>query len=307
MIFKHPDSRFESLLNDEQSVRLTSDRVELHEKGSIEIGGQKLTPDFATAYVDFRVSYALSKAGRPITAYNSAFHAGTVANSFRTMRHKVFNFRHQMVQNGRDVDAELATREDRILGTILEVEFPRTPPGGWQLTEFDQTPYIRGVAALHKRAKGAGKIIQEYLSGKDWAVSMEVRYQLIDSGVVLLRTPEAKDLPEDWQKELKERTPADFLGAGLWYLPLIEAPDELLDCWDRKEGMFNRRWKGYQPVTLAGGLNGEIQYFGLALVEHGAEPTAHVAEMLAEDPGLRQISEGLQRLQSAIERVSFES
>lgn len=275
---------------------LVSERLELHEH-AIEINGQRLVADKTKAYVEFRAAHAFPV----ITAYNSAFHAGTVANSFLSMRHQVFNFRHQMQQYFKNTEAEV--REDRILGSIVEVEFPRAPGGGWRLTELAQTPSIRGVAVLHKRAKGVDRIIGQHQSGRvNWAVSVEVEYQLADSGIVLL--PTEKKVSQAQQELLAQHTPKDFAAAGYGYLPFLEAPDDLLECYDPETagGMFTQLWQGRQPVTLIGGMDGACHFYGLGLVEYGAEPTAHVATILAEDARLAALSDGLDQLQKIFAR-----
>jgi len=277
---------------------VVSERLELHEH-AIEINGQRLVPDKTKAYVEFRAAHAFPV----VTAYNSAFHAGTVANSFSSMRHQVFNFRHQMQQYFKNTDHPV--QEDRILGSIVEVEFPRTPSGGWRLTQREQTPSLRGVAVLHKRAKGVDRIIGQHQSGRvNWAVSVEVEYQLADSGIVLLPADDSKKLSEAQQELLARHTPKDFAEAGYGYVPFLEASDDLLECYDPETagGMFTQLWQGRQPITLIGGLDGACHFYGLGLVEYGAEPTAHVSTILAEDARLAALSHGLEKLQNTFAR-----
>lgn len=289
-------------LNQDLRACLVSERIQLHEH-AIEINGQRLVPDKTKAYVEFRLAHAFPV----VTAYQSAFHAGTVANSHPSMRHQVFNFRHQMQQYFKGSENEV--REDRILGSVVDVEFPPAPMGGWRLTALDQTPSIRGVAVLHKRAKGADRIIGQHQSGRlEWAVSLEVEYQLADSGIALVSTDKAKPLSANFQELLSQHTPKDFEKSGFAYVSFIEAPDDLLDCYDPKMagGMFTKLWHGRQPVTMIGGLNGQCHFYGVAMVEFGAEPTAQVSTILAEDRALAAWTAGIEQLEKIFAAVDLQ-
>ena len=111
---------------------------------AIDIAGMKLVPDDSKAYADFSIAHAF-----PVTtAYGTILHPGTVANSHRSMLHQVFNQPHLM----RAYDTSKAKTEiprDHILGSIVAVEFPPTPMGGWRLArEKAASPSIRAEAWL---------------------------------------------------------------------------------------------------------------------------------------------------------------
>ena len=87
-------------------------RVSLCAERAIEIGGQVLQPDASTAYVEFFLSHAF-----PVTTVDrTGLHPQVVANSYRTMLHKVFDLNHLM----KSYDPAHNLR-DRVLGTVVAV------------------------------------------------------------------------------------------------------------------------------------------------------------------------------------------
>ena len=54
---------------------------------AIDIAGVQLVPDGTKAYLDYTIAHTWPA----ITAYGTALHPGTVANSYRSMLHQVFN------------------------------------------------------------------------------------------------------------------------------------------------------------------------------------------------------------------------
>jgi hypothetical protein len=211
------------------------------------------------------------------------------------MKHQRFNYRHQMVSNQEVLGREI--REDRMLGMVVDVDYPKEPYGGRRLTAMDDSPSIRGVAAMDKRARGVSQIIGEHLSGKKpWAVSLEVNYSLADSGVLFVPEKPGQDPDDDLRTLCAKHTPEDYAKAGLWYLPLIEAPDDLFACWDNARSRFVKPYRKRNCVTLLNGINGTVHFYGLAMVENPAEPAAHVASLVAEGPsGMERLADGLIR------------
>lgn len=232
----------------------------------VVLNGRKWTPDEATAYVQFRLAHSLPS----ITTYGTSLHPGTVANSYRTMLHKVFNFAHQM----KAYDPEKIPR-DRILGSIIDVEFTGTPAedGMYPVpASTKDAPGIRAVATLHKMAEGAPKIIGLQKGGRiSWEVSLEAHYRVSES---------AWALPEE---------------GGWRFIPCPEAPEELQACWNPKKHAVDRDYQGVRPVLLMGGVNGRVQFLGVGLVPRGAESTNKVEQFLASDPGPSRLSEALNR------------
>ena len=157
----------------------------------ITIAGETFVPDAATAYVEFFLSHAfpvyLDVAEPGSEPYRTTIHPQTVANSYRTLRGKVLNFAHIM----RSYDPERNVR-DRMFGTVMAVEFPPEPEGGWKVQGDPLlAPGIRAVAALHKNAEGVLNVIETWQQGKtpfggtEWTVSMENEATISDGGFLL--------------------------------------------------------------------------------------------------------------------------
>jgi hypothetical protein len=229
---------------------------------AVVLNGRKWLPDDATAYVQFRLAHSLPS----VTTYGTSLHPGTVANSYRTMLHKVFNFAHQM----KAYDPEKIPR-DRILGSIIDVEFTGAPEedGSYSVPKSTKdAPGIRAVATLHKAAEGSPKIIGLQKGGRvSWEVSLEAMWRLTESAWAL---------------------PAD---GGWEFIPWAEAAEDLQACWNKKKRAVDRDFNGVRPVLLMGGVAGRVQFIGVGLVPRGAEPTNQVEHFFAEDrtqasPGL---------------------
>lgn len=239
----------------------------------VVLNGRRWVPDDATAYVQFRLAHSLPS----VTTYGTSLHPGTVANSYRTMLHKVFNFGHQM----RAYDPEKIPR-DRILGSIIDVEFTGTPAedGSYAVpASVKDAPGIRAVATLHKMAEGSPKIIGMQKSGRaSWEVSLEATYRLSES---------AWALPKD---------------GGWEFIPWSHASDELRACWNPKKSAVDRDYDGVRPVLLMGGVNGRVQFIGVGLVPRGAEPTNEVEQFLASDRSTEHPASP--RLAAALDRYS---
>jgi hypothetical protein len=246
---------------------------------AIDIAGQHLMPDESKAYAEFQISHPWPA----VTAYGTTMHPGTVANSWRSMLHQVFNLSHQMRAYDTSQERDQIPR-DKILGAIVAAEFPNAAPGGiWRLQK-DQMPGIRAAAVIHKYAEGVPKILGEHLGGRHrWTVSMEVNYPILSSGFVVLNRQAA---PKKAAEMLSACTPDEFTNQGLGYVELQNAPEELLECYnfDQKRMVPNAAWQGMPVLLMKGGINGQVHYQGVGLVRYGAEREAQIHQLLACDP-----------------------
>lgn len=282
--------------------------------GGLQLG--KLKPDKFKAYVEFRLAHAFPV----VSSYNTSFHPSTLRNSFESMLHQQFNYGHLIREYYKGKPEENKIREDRILGSIVAVDFPREPMGGWSLTNVEDAPGMHCVATLAKQAKGMDRLLGGYQSGRqDWTVSLEVDYQLVESGVVVVPQYNEKDsqtggnkdlggasrenaISEDDMSILAKHTPPDYQKAGLWYLPLIEANDDIIDCFSVEKGMFVKPWKGNKLVMLMGGYDGVVDFKGTGVVNYGAEPTARIESILAEDKEMSALSENVTKLTNVLDK-----
>ena len=257
-------------------------------KNAIEIAGQVFVPDAATAYVEFFLSHAF-----PVFLDNFApgeepdktcIHPQTLANSYRSLQGKVLNLAHLM----RSYDPKKNPR-DRILGTVMAVEFPPQPSGGWTVQGNPaQAPGIRAVAALHKNAEGVMNVISTWNDGKtpfgdtEWTVSMENESN-VDEGGFLVKTG-ADGIPSVLL-EFAAATPEDFKALGWTFVPYLTAPPDLKAC--LKTGGYVGMEKDYQgcdTLFMNGGLSGTIFYYGVALTPAGKESAARVGRIEASLP-----------------------
>jgi hypothetical protein len=247
---------------------------------AIDIAGQRLVPDESKAYAEFSISHAWPV----VTAYGTALHPGTVANSWASMVHQVFNEGHKMRAYDQSSERNQIAR-DFILGTVVAAEYPNTPPGGWRLaTEKGAAPGIRAAAVIHKHAEHVPKILGEHLGGRHkWTVSMEVNYSILSSGFVVLQRGQAGRKAAEL---LNCFTPDEFTNQGLGYVAMEQAPEELLGTYDFDQRRMkpNANWQGLPVVLLKGGINGQVHYQGVGLVRYGAEREAQVQQILATDP-----------------------
>lgn len=255
------------------------------ETQSIEIAGQVLVPNEDTAYVEFFMSHAF-----PVTTkYRTGIHPAVVANSYATLNHKVLNLGHLM----RKYNPKQNPR-DRILGTVVAVEFAPMPEGGWKLDE--SAPGIRAVAVMHKAAESVMEILMAWFTGEnptggEWTVSMENSFNEEEGGFLVKTTGAQTPSLEPFM----EQTPADLLALGYVYCPSMTAPMELLGCLntaadDKRDGMTSARicrdFEGQPVIFLLGGLDGKIRYRGVGLTPaNGArEGEARISQMLASQP-----------------------
>lgn len=248
-------------------------------KKSIMIAGRTLTPDPDNSYVEFYVSHGLPVI---LPTDKTGIHPQVVANSFRSLENKVFNLSHLMKKYSPE------TKYDRILGTVIAVEFPETPAGGWKVgADKAAAPCIRAVAVMHKAADLVEQILESWYGdqkplGGEWTVSMENRHTVENSGFLVAG--------ESGVETFMESTPADLSALGYVYVPAKGAPLELLECLNNEQDdkkdktssiRVKRDFNEQEVIFILGGIDGKIRYSGMALTPRGKEEEAYVSEMLA--------------------------
>ena len=244
----------------------------------IELAGQKFVPDATKAYFGFQFSHAFPVA----TVYQTALHPSVVAASYQTLLHQNVNYEHQLGSYHEDRDVR-----DRVIGSVVAVDFPRTPPGGWRVARHaTEAPGISGVAVVYKQTQGMAKILGDHLTGRrKHTVSMEVMYPLESAGfaVALNGKPPEQNL-----------TPSDLLSAGYEYVPYADAPEELRAVFSRKKNRVVAQYKGRKVFVLMGGLDQPVHYAGAGVVQFGAEPPAKILRLAAsQSPQLGALADAL--------------
>lgn len=148
--------------------------------------------------------------------------------------------------------------------------------------DLARSQYIRGAAVLFKKASPMPRLLAEHLSGRHkWTVSKEFTYRFAESGFLVLQ----RDKLGGRNAELIARTtPGEVDALGYGYVPLTEAPEELLLAYDFDSRSVARPWGGSPVVLFKGGLGGTGHFDGVGLVKYGAERAAEVEQILASDP-----------------------
>lgn len=261
------------------SVELVSQQTVFCGADGLDWDGQRLKPDDTKGYVEFRISHALPV----ITAYGCALDPGTITNSFVSMQHQVVNLGHQMKAYHPDDDL----RGDRIVGSVVGVKLVNGSMSG-------APAHIHGVAVIHKLANGLDKVLGQHQSGRhEWTVSMEVRYDLEQSGWAVGKAgaswdDTAKALGPD-AAGIVSGGPERLRSMGFGYVPWGEAPEELRACYSDKETRVVSMWSDQPAVLLMGGVDGRVHYMGVGIVPYGAEPTARLTRVMADHPALRAL------------------
>jgi len=248
-----------------------SQKVALYRDRGILINNQSLKPDLTRAYVESYQSHAFPV----VTLYGTALHPQVVANSFQSMQHKLLDLHHLIVAYNPEQNPR-----DRVLGTIVGVEFPPTPEGGWKVQSSKaNAPCIRAVSVIHRQLEQAEEIIEMQVTGKmKWTVSMEHKYNLDECGFLVAGS---EGLRVRGSGGWRESTPQDLKSLGYTYVPYTEAMPELLACFDENEAKVIDDFHGQKVVCLLGGINGVIHYMGIGLTPIGKEKEAYISQMLA--------------------------
>lgn len=257
---------------------------------SLVCGGRTFVPDAATAYLECFLSHAfpvcLDQANPGERPDRTSIHPQTVANSYASLRNKVVNLAHIM----RSYQPDKHVR-DRILGTVVEVEFPAAPEGRWQVQgDPERAPGIRVIAALHKAAEGVPMILETWAEGRtpfsptQWTVSMENESRLADGGFLVKCG--VTGAASCGLIEASSETPEDFRALGWTYVPWLQAPPALRACLKAGDHLgVEQDYCGYETRFLNGGLDGQIFYYGLALTPVGKESAARVGRIEASASG----------------------
>lgn len=257
------------------AATLCAEPASVIDTGQWSVPAGRLVPDETRGYVQFKLGGAWP--GR--SAYGTALHPGTAANSHMSLLHKQMNDRHML-----RVHSDSPQARNHFIGAIVALDYPRAPHGGWKMTA-DKTaaPIIKAAATLFKQADEVPEILREHLGGiHHWSVSQELYHSRSESGFVV----ELNDALKPAARELAlKQAPEDFKKLNLGYVPWTEAPNDLLKCYDEERSMIAKDWQGCRVTVLCGGIDRSVHWGGAAMVPYGAEKEAEVTRMLMARPG----------------------
>lgn len=262
-------------MSDERTTRVLAEATTFcAARSSITFGDTVFVPDLFKAYVEFHLSHGFPV----ITTDRTAVHPAVVEKTYKTMLHQVFNLGHIMKSH---VEGDYS--HDRVVGSVVAVEFPKAPKGGWKVqSSREKAPGIRGCAVLHKAADGVPTILEQHLSGKlEWTVSMEITYFPEQSGFLVGKGVDVAYAQKSEGRGQRSGTPPDIAALGYDYVPWNEAGPQLRNCWDDGPGGMKEEWRDADLYLLLGGLDGDNAYRGVGLCPAGKEPEAGVATMVA--------------------------
>jgi hypothetical protein len=238
----------------------------------IKFGNNFYRPDESKAYVLFELSHSMPVA----TAHFQCIHPQVIANSWQSILHQNFNLEHRLsIYDPENI------QNDKILGAIVDAEFPKSPHTGWRVPKTrEEAPGIKAVAVISKLARGAQNLIGGHLSHKTrYSVSMEISYPYSGSAFAVALNGAKPKFP----------TPDDIVACGFEYIPWSTAPEDLLACFSVKKRRVVGKFQGRPVLHMLGGTDGVLHYSGVGLTRSPAEREAKILRMAAsakdeEDP-----------------------
>lgn len=246
----------------------------------LELNGQTFVPDDTKGYLRFSLSH-----GFPVvTQFGLGIHPQVAWQSYQTLLHQNFNLEHQMKAYTPTKRGERNRARDRMVGTIVAVDFPRPQGQRHMIDENSASKAITGIASFAKLAEGVDKILGEHQSGRHrYTVSMEVSYPFQGSGFAIALD---KNKGGGFKSpKINPDTPSDLLASGWEYVDFHDAPEELLACYSREKNRMVQRFRGKTTYLLMGGLDTPVHYAGVGWVRFGAEPTADIEQLAASGQG----------------------
>jgi hypothetical protein len=262
--------------------------ITFHADNTLEFKGQKFTPDATKGYFQFTLSHVF-----PVrTAYGTAIYPAVVAQSFNSLLHQNLNWEHHIAEYHKQ-PGQASPITDRVIGSIVAVDFPPVPGGGWAVNK-NSNPGIDGVAVYYKLTQGMSKIIGDHQTGRHkYSVSMEVEYPVGKSGFAVAAT----------QGLVSDKTPADMRAMGYEYWSWEDAPEALRATFSNKANKIVGRYKGQEVSILMGGLSTPVHYGGVGMVKYGAEPTAGIKRLTASSDLMINLGKSAETLRAAADKL----
>jgi hypothetical protein len=239
--------------------------------GITESGGSprqiRFEPDMTRGYLLLKMSHSFPVVNMWIQGIMPA----VIEKSFRSLLDQNVNYAHKLIIYDKD-----KIGSDRIIGSVKAVNFVNSVPSG-NLPTKENAPAIEAVASFTKLASGMDRIVGRHTTGRQkFSVSMECTYLYDDCGFCVAIPPKAKSI--------NSASPDYLVKAGWDYWNWTDAPEELVSTFNKKKKIIDKQFKGRSAVLMLGGLDNEIHYDGVAIVEQGAEREAEIIRMAASAP-----------------------
>jgi len=206
--------------------------------------GVKLSESEGIAYVPVKMCHSLPT----VNSRKRCFTPRTLNNSFASAIDSVVDVEHFLINNG------VGARNDKIVGHIKAAVFDpekildlNSENASKEIAYIPTNPApLTALVTLYLRADGVKDIIDQHIKGKtEWKTSMECGH--------------------DWRDSY-------FYYRGD-FIPFNEAPGQLL------EGVSSfgiENYKGHEVAAVLGGLDGNVDFWGMALTTSPADKDADI-------------------------------
>jgi len=182
-------------------------------------------------------------------------HAQVIARNHTSLHHQWLNLEHSIAAYG--------SNRDRIIGAILSTHFPPAPGGAmkWEMpASVEAAPAVSVLAVMFKLAQGVSTVMGQHMTGrKTFSVSIEQITDFDNLGIYFPSTQET--------------------------VMMMDADTETLSAIGESESggilLGKHPGTGEQLAFAYGGMDGEVDFRGLAVVERGADKKAFIARIEA--------------------------
>ena len=214
-----------------------------HEEVSSMFPNIDLTNSEGIVYVPLTMCHSLPT----INARKRCFTSNTLANSFASAVDSLIDREHMLEANGDLIPDGFS---DQIIGHIKSARFTGSKLSSGKEVASEAQP-LYALAALYMRASGVADMLQNHLTGKEvWRTSMECGHQWSDAHLMYR---------------------GDFI-------PIADAPGSMLENIKLDTIL---PYKGHEVAAVLGGVDGFVDFWGLALTTQPADVDTELIGMVA--------------------------
>lgn len=203
----------------------------------------ELTHSESIVYVPLTMCHSLPK----VNARKRCFTSNTLANSFNSAVDSLIDREHLLMANGDLINENFS---DQIIGHIKAARFTGTKLSSGNEIAAEPKP-LYALAALYMRAAGVDQILKNHLNGTEkWRTSMECGHSWKDA----------------------------FMFYRNEFIPIAEAPGQMLEN-VRADTILP--YQGHEVAAVLGGLDGRVDFWGMALTTQPADDDVELLGMVA--------------------------